>query len=291
VKFVVAGAGYTGRRVLASLPAGSALALSRRPVDSGGQELRLVDFDARHAEPIRLPSPCCLLYTAPPGGDGGDARLAGLLARLTPAPARVVYLSTSGVYGDRRGAVVDESAGTRAQSARAKRRVAAERLLGDWCRDRGAELYVLRVPAIYGPGRLGLDRLRAGDPVLRDADAGPGNRIHVDDLVECCLAAMQTQRAPPGIYNVGDGDDRSSSSFSRAVARLAGLPPPPELDLGAAARTWSRERMSFVAESRRLDTRRMREVLGVRPKYGDPEDGIRASLAEEARSGQASAQG
>jgi len=285
VNFVVAGAGYTGRRVLARLPADRSLALSRRPVDTAGRELRLVDFDAPAGEPLPVPAPYCLLYTAPPGGGDGDARLAALLARLRPAPARLVYLSTSGVYGDRQGAVVDESATVRPETTRARHRVAAERLLTAWCSENGTDLYILRVPAIYGPGRLGVDRLRAGAAVLRDTDAGPGNRIHVDDLASCCLAAMQTSAAPPGIYNVSDGDDRSGGAFSRAVARLAGLEPPPEIDMGEAERTWSRERMSFVRESRRLDTTRMRELLRVNLAYSNPEDGIRASLLEEKRAG------
>ena len=281
MNFVVAGTGYTGHRVLARLPADSSLALGRRPVDTAGRELRLVDFDTVGGERLSVPTPYCLLYTAPPGGADGDERLAALLARLDPAPHRLVYLSTSGVYGDRQGSIVDESAAIRPGTTRARRRVAAEQLLTAWCRKHGTELYILRVPAIYGPGRLGVDRLRAGEPVLRDADSGPGNRIHVDDLASCCLAAMQTSTAPPGIYNVSDGDDRSSGAFSRAVARLAGLPPPREIDIREAGLTWSRERMSFVRESRRLDTTRMRELLGVVPDYANPEDGIRASLEEE----------
>lgn len=280
MNFVVAGAGYTGRRVLARLPADRSLALSRRPVDAAGRELRLVDFDALGGELLSIPAPYCLLYTAPPGGADGDDRLAALLASLEPTPHRLVYLSTSGVYGDRQGAIVDESVAVRPETARARRRIAAEQLLTDWCGKHGTELYILRVPAIYGPGRLGLDRLRAGEPVLRDADSGPGNRIHVEDLATCCLAAMQTSTAPAGIYNVSDGDDRSSGAFSRAVARLAGLPPPREIDTREAGMTWSRERMSFVRESRRLDTTRMRELLGVVPDYANPEDGIRASLAD-----------
>jgi len=285
VNFVVAGAGYTGRRVLLRLPGNRSLALSRRPVDTGGRELRLVDFDDPSSGAVRIVAPYCLLYTAPPGGANGDARLAALLKRLDPPAARIVYLSTTGVYGDRRGAVVDESVPPAPRTRRAERRVAAERLLADWCAEHGTALYILRVPAIYGPGRLGIDRLLSGEPVLREADAGPGNRIHVDDLVECCLAAMQTSTAAPGIYNVSDGDDRSGSAFSRAVARIAGLTPPPEIGIAEARRRWSPERMAFVDESRRLDTRRMREILGVRPRYANPEDGIRASLVEQASDG------
>ena len=159
----------------------------------------------------------------------------------------------------------------------------AESLLEDWCTSRNVDRVILRVSGIYGPGRLGIDRLERGAPVLRDEDSGPGNRIHVDDLVECCVAALRKNDAPPGVYNVADGDHRSSAAFSGAVARLAGLPEPPEITRAQAERTFSEMRLSFLNESRRIDTTKMREVLGVVPRYADPGDGIRASLEEERR--------
>lgn len=279
--FVVAGTGYTGRRVLGKLPGDRTFGISRSPLTDAERRVRIVDLDRGNGETIDIPAPYALLYTIPPPPAGdGDPRLAALLARLDPVPARIVYLSTSGVYGDRAGADTDESVPPNPSTPRAKRRLAAEALLRDWCDRHGVARLILRVPGIYGPGRLGTDRLRAGAAVLRESDAGPGNRIHVDDLVACCLAAMTTD-APAAVYNVGDGDHRSSSAFSRCVARLAGLPPPPEITRAEAEERWSEGRLSFLRESRRLDTTRMREVLGVVPRYADPEDGIRASLDQE----------
>lgn len=227
-------------------------------------------------------APCTVLYTVPPRADGhDDERLAVFLGRLGERPSRIVYLSTSGVYGDRQGRLTDETVPPQPQTDRARRRLAAETRLGQWCETNGVERTVLRVPGIYGPGRLGLERLRAGGEVLRAADAGPGNRIHVDDLVRCCLAAMQPD-LPGGLYNVGDGDLRSSGEFSAAVAKLAGLPAPREISLSEARREWSPARLSFITESRWLDLTRMTEVLGVQPRYANAEQGIRASLDEEA---------
>jgi nucleoside-diphosphate-sugar epimerase len=130
-------------------------------------------------------------------------------------------------------------------------------------------LTILRTPGIYGPARLGIERIKNGDPLICDSDAHPGNRIHVEDLVSCCIAALQSD-APAGIYNVGDGDHRSSSSFSKEVARQAGLQMPPEISRAETGK--------LAAESRTVDTRRMREELGVIPKYANAEDGIRSSL-------------
>lgn len=282
MNFVVVGAGYVGGRVLARLPP-DAFGLGRNPGVVDGRDVRMADLDGAETSPIDLPSACTLLYTVPPAASGeGDERLGRLLERVHPAPDRVVYLSTSGVYGDRGGALTDERTPPVPGNARSRRRIAAERLLVRWCDDRGVALYVLRVPGIYGPGRLGTERLAAGASMLRDEDAGPGNRIHVDDLVDCCIAAMTSRDAPPGVYNVGDGDHRSASWFSRTVARLAGLPVPEAIGMDEAEKRWSEMRLSFARESRRLDTTKMREVLGVTPRYADPEDGIRASLAAQA---------
>jgi nucleoside-diphosphate-sugar epimerase len=268
------GAGYTGARVLERLPDAVALGRSR----SGNERL---DLDRHEALGIALPGEYAVIYSVPPAPDQpGDPRLARFLALLPHPPARIVYLSTTGVYGNHDGERVDENSEPRPESARAERRLAAERLLADWCMRKGTTAVVLRVPGIYGPGRLGTERLREAMPVIRDEEANPGNRIHVDDLATCCIAAL-SPGVPDGIYNVGDGDHRSGSWFTREVARQAGLPPPPEISLADAQQTFSPMRLSFLRESRVVDTTRMREMLGVTPKYTDAADGIAASLAEE----------
>ena len=192
-------------------------------------------------------------------------------------PQRFVYLSTTGVYGNRDAALVDETSEPHPESVQAQRRLAAETLLQDWSRERGTTPIILRVPGIYGPGRLGLDRIRAGTPVLDEEDANPGNRIHVDDLVTCCIAALSPD-VPGGVYNVGDGDTRSTTWFTNEVARQATLPPPPTVSREEAERTFSPLRLSFLRESRIVDITKMRSTLGVHPKYTNPADGIAASL-------------
>ncbi len=276
--FAVFGAGYTGRRVLRLLPPGNVLALSRSPLSDSppSVEFAALDLDKLADASIRLPSPCTLLYTVPPRDDK-DSRLAGLLSKLDAVVRRIVYLSTTGVYGDRNGELVTERDVTSPSCNRAKRRLAAESLLEEWCQARGTELIILRVPGVYGPGRLGLGRIESGRPVIREADANPGNRIHVDDLAACCVMGLTTG-CPAGIYNVGDGDHRSGTWFSRTVARLAGLDAPREISRETAERTFSRGRLSFLSESRRIDTTRMRDTLKFEPRYRDPTDSILASL-------------
>ena len=139
-------------------------------------------------------------------------------------------------------------------------RVAAEEQLVDWARRRNCALVVLRAPGIYGPGRLGIERLREGGTSIAEADATPGNRIHVDDLATCCMAALEAT-TPAGIYNVGDGDHRSATWFADEVARQAGLPEPRKISRAEAETEFSAMRLAFLASSRVVDTTRMREVL------------------------------
>lgn len=280
MQYVVAGTGYTGRRVIAALQASAGIS-RRKPPEISDSRFFARDLDCADLAEIRIREAYSLLYTVPPPGDASeDLRLARLLNALQLKPSRIVYLSTSGVYGDHAGALIDESTPARPAQPRSWRRWQAERQLANFSANAGCELVVLRVPGIYGPGRLGIDRIREQQPVLRESDAGPGNRIHVDDLAACCIAAMRPEN-PAGIYNVGDGDFRSSTWFSLRVAELAGLTAPPQVSRREAESSFSAMRLSFLDESRRLNTARMRDVLGVEPKYDNPEAGIRASLLAE----------
>ena len=276
---LVAGTGYTGRRVLERLPSDSAIGLNRSSIDTT-RPFHAVDFDAVEALPLALPTRYAVLYTCPPGPDG-DARLRRFLAALTPAPSRFVYLSTTGVYGDCGGAVVTESSPVNPESRMAKPRVTAETILTEWATRQACEFVVLRVPGIYGPGRLGIERIREGSACIAADEASPGNRIHVDDLASCCIAALDRE-IPAGIYNIADGDHRSATWFADEVARQAGLPEPPKISRNEAQQTFSPMRLAFLASSRIVDATKMRRVLGVTPR--SPEEGIRDSLAPTAES-------
>jgi nucleoside-diphosphate-sugar epimerase len=264
---VVVGTGYVGTRFLEQHD--NALGLSRS----------VHDLDTDDDLAMELPSSYTVLYTVPPSTDSlADVRLLRLLDKLTPKPQRFVYISTTGVYGNRDGALVDEETAVRPESDRARRRVAAEDALQSWGAQFAVDIVVLRVPGIYGPERLGIDRLRERAAVIAAEDCGPGNRIHVDDLLACCSAALSAT-GPVGIFNVGDGDHRSSTWFSNEVARHCGLPPPPAIRMAIAEREFSPMRMSFLRESRKVSTNKMRTLLGVSLRYANAEDGIKATLA------------
>jgi nucleoside-diphosphate-sugar epimerase len=284
-EFVVIGCGYVGARLVRRLPA-SVIAVTGSAASA--ERLRESGIRAFACDLDRLPAGAqlpietrgrVLVYLAPPPGDGPtDARLRSCLAALPAPPSRFVYMSTTGVYGDAGGATVDEEQPPKAATDRARARLDAESAVREWCESRSVEWVVLRVPGIYGPGRLPLERIRRGDPVIVEPEAGPGNRIHVDDLVGVCVAAATLPAARNRVYNVGDGNHASSTAYFTAVARLAGLPAPPAVSRDEARRRLPPATWSYLADSRRVDTTRMREELGAEIRYADLEDGIRASL-------------
>ena len=219
-----------------------------------------------------------LFYLAPPPADSeSDTRLHRFLNMLPEKPQAFIQISTTGVYGNTHGKQVDETSPVNPQTARAQRRMSAEHISRVWCTENSVRRVVLRVPAIYGPGRLPLERLRAGDPVIRADQAPIINRIHVDDLVQaCCIAASRADIA--GVYNVSDGNSVTMTEYLRRVARLANLPMPTEISLEEAQLSFSPEYLSYLNESRRIDNARLLRELGVQLKYADLEAGIRASL-------------
>ena len=218
-----------------------------------------------------------LLHSAPPPAEGEtDPRTANLLAALEKGrilPARVVYVSTSGVYGDCAGAKVDESRPVAPQSARAKRRVDAERQLAQWCAARGVALAILRVPGIYAADRLPLERLRARTPVLRAEDDVYTNHIHAEDLAAVVTRALE-DGAASGIFNVCDDSEMRMGEWFDLVADRAGLQRPARIARAEAAGWIVPALLSFMNESRRLDNRRMKHELGIRLRYPTVRDGL-----------------
>jgi nucleoside-diphosphate-sugar epimerase len=217
-----------------------------------------------------------IYYFAPPPGKGvTDTRMEAFVSILDTSrlPTRVVLISTTGVYGDCRGEWVTEDRAPNPQTDRARRRLAAETALRRWSEKSGAPIVILRVPGIYGRGYLPEERLRAGDPVLREEESPFSNRIHADDLARVCFIAGHHDR-PGIIYNVSDGHPTTMTDFFYRVADLLGIPRPPAITLEQARRQLGEGMLSYLAESKRIDNRRLREELGVQLMYPDLASGL-----------------
>jgi nucleoside-diphosphate-sugar epimerase len=205
---------------------------------------------------LRALAPRLIDLAPPPNSGRGDPRTRRLISVLEP-PQRAVYISTSGVYGDRSGAWIDETARLDPANERAWRRLDAERAM------RKAGSAVLRVPGIYAHDRLPLDRLRAGTPALAPADDVFTNHIHADDLARITLAAMFRGRRGR-TYNAVDDSHLKMGDYFDAVADAFGLPRPPRLPREQLQAAVSPVMYSFMAESRRLRSERMKRELRIK---------------------------
>ncbi|MDR2112817.1 MAG: SDR family oxidoreductase [Candidatus Accumulibacter sp.] len=225
-----------------------------------------------------------VLHFAPPTASGPrDVRMRWLLAALrrgSSLPRRFVYISSSGVYGDCAGARVAETRPPRPLTARARRRVDAERQLRRFGRDARVCVSILRAPGIYAADRLPLDRLRRGWPALREEDDVFTSHIHADDLARLVCAALR-RGGPNRVYNAADDSCLKMGDYFDLVADRRGLPRPPRVSRQEAERTLSPARFSFMSESRRLDNGRLRREFGARLRYPVIADGLDASGAND----------
>jgi len=223
-----------------------------------------------------------LVHLAPPPASGAaDTRTRNLLAALaatSPLPERLVYISTSGVYGDCGGAWISESRPVNPQSDRARRRVDAEQAITAFGSAHGVRTVILRVPGIYAADRLPIERIRKGTPVLQPQDDVYTNHIHADDLAAIVATAL-THPAAAGIYNASDDSDLAMGAWFDLIADRAGLPRPPRIERAHADAQIPPALLSFMRESRRLDNTRMKRELGVRLRYPTVSDGVPARIS------------
>lgn len=286
---LIVGCGYIGRRVAGLLQAGGvAVTGCVRSLESA-EQLRFagigvvrIDLDSAAAPPGWAVGFREIFYFAPPPPEGEtDTRMRRFLLALDPdqPPRRIVYISTSAVYGDCGGAWITEEREPGPTTARGQRRLDAEQQLTAWCRAHGSEWVVLRVPGIYGPGKLPLSRLRKGLPVLREQDAPYTNRIHGDDLAAICVAAMHSE-FPDTVYNVSDGHPGNMTDYFFRVAAAAGLPRPPVVTRAEAQQQLSAGMLSFLNDSRRMDNSKLRRELGIELRYPDLDAGLAACFPE-----------
>lgn len=270
-RLLVIGYGDVAHRTAALLPEGVEVrAVSRR-----------LGFDLDRPETLSSLGGWAdaVLHCAPPPNAGHiDPRTAALLSCLEAGgilPTRLVYISTSGVYGDCGGGLVDESRAVNPQTPRAVRRADAERQLLAWGGRHAIPVVVLRAPGIYAADRLPVERLVKGTPVLSDEDDVYTNHIHADDLAAIALKALGPA-SPAGVYNASDDTQMKMGEYFDLVAERLGLPKPPRVSRAEAAKVIPATMLSFMGESRRLVNRKMKDRLGITLAYPTVREGVPA---------------
>lgn len=274
---LITGCGDIGLRVAQALrrAGGEVTAILRDPqkaaaARAAGANLRIEDLD----RPQSAGDWPWLFWFAPPLAVGrSDTRLRNWLAAQRGRIGRIVYISTSGVYGDCDGRWIDEDEPLKPQTDRAQRRADAEAALRGWSADGGRDVVILRVPGIYGPGRLPVERLQRGLPVLRDSESPFSNRVHAHDLARAAILAAQRGR-PGQAYNIADGHPTTMADYFTRCARLLGLPEPEAVGRDEAQRRFTPAMWSFIEESKRLNIDRARADLYFVPRYPDLESGL-----------------
>ncbi|WP_298432984.1 SDR family oxidoreductase [Geobacter sp.] len=286
----IIGCGDIGRRVARlAMERGEAVTALARSEESAGRlrELGIATVEGTLDDPdtlTGLPTRGAVVFyfVPPPGGGNIDTRVRNFCAAVTPGdePRKLVYISTSGVYGDCGDETVTEETPVNPQTARARRRLDAETVLRAWGKERGIAVVILRVTGIYGPGRLPLQHLTSGQPVLLESEARLTNRIHSEDLARVCVAAAD--RGDDGdIFNVSDGHPGTMTEYFNACADVLGLPQPRQVTMAEARQVMTPLMLSYVTESRRMDNRKMLEKLGIELLYPTLEEGLRACVSVE----------
>lgn len=284
MKLVILGLGYTAGFYAAGFTSdvASLHGTVRMPNAESAGHVNLLPFDSA-VETIdprliaALEQADGLLVSAGPDqhGDPVLRRLAPVIA-AAPHLKHIVYLSTIGVYGDRGGASVDETAELEPVSTRSAQRVKAETAWRALAEANLKTLYILRLSGIYGPGRNVLVNLRAG--VARRL-VKPGqvfNRIHVADIgraIEKCFLGV----APAGVYNITDDEPAPPQDVIAYAADLMGIAPPPEEDFATAELTPMAR--SFYGENKRVSNVKARDILGVTPQFRNYREGLAALWA------------
>jgi nucleoside-diphosphate-sugar epimerase len=287
------GLGYTAlalaRRLMAEgwQVAGTTRGADRRASFAAeGAEIHLFGRDQPLTDAAAALAGTTHLLTSIPPDEIGDPVLDCHLADLRRCASLqwIGYLGTTGVYGDRGGAWVDESAPVAPTMARTRRRAAAE----DRWRASGLPVHIFRLAGIYGPGpgRNALDAARAGAARRIVKPGQVFGRVHVDDIVQVLCASIARPN-PGAIYNVADDEPAPPQDVIAFACELLGVAPPPAVPYEAAE--LSPMARSFYADNRRIANARIKDELGVRLRYPTYREGLRAILEQVQSAGMASA--
>lgn len=235
-------------------------------------------------DPDRLPrlptKGAAVIYLIPPPGGGiRDSRVSAFLQNIKAGdgPSKIVYISTTSVYGDCGNDLVDETRPVNPANHTARRRWDAEEQFRVWCAAHNTPLIILRVSGIYGPGRIPMQRIQNREPLLDATLSGYTNRIHSEDLAAICLKALE-QGENGDIFNVSDNTISKMNDYFNLITDMLGVERLPQVGLDEARRVMSPLMFGYMTESRKIDSSKMFSKLGVKLKYPTLQEGLKASL-------------
>ncbi len=279
---VILGCGKLGSRLATNFSGKgiSPLSVSRTPharLAKNGINFLQVDFD--QALPAQLPlKKTVVYYFIPPQASGtSDRRISNFFKSIacTGLPKRIILISVTSIYGDCHGEWVTESREPAPNSDRARRRLDGEQQLLDWSSTNRVDYCILRVPGIYGPDRLPLERIKSTKPVISPEQAPYSNRIHEQDLLEICLR-LYDHDSINTLYNISDDCPTTMTDYFFQIADKFKIARPPIIDLVDAPETMSAEMMHYVRESRRISNNKIKSSLNLTLRYPSLSHGLAA---------------
>ncbi len=235
-----------------------------------------IPFNAADAA---MESATAIISTVPPSAEGDPvlARYGDQLANISKQ-AWIGYLSTTGVYGDTGGALVDEASALNPSNDRSQWRATCEQ---GWL---SVSAHIFRLSGIYGQGRSSVDRLRLG--LARRID-NPGHlfsRIHVDDIAQTLIASIN-QPSPGQIYNLCDDEAAEQQVVEAYAAELLGIEPPPLVPFDEVIKEMLPIAKTFWQDNRRVNNARIKNELGVKLIYPTYREGLTAIYQSSSRTG------
>ncbi|NJD91457.1 MAG: NAD-dependent epimerase/dehydratase family protein [Geobacter sp.] len=285
MNLLIAGCGDIGSKVAKiAVQRGMAVTAFARSGERAAalQEISLLtgSLDDQESLPAMPTKNAGIIYLIPPPGGGiRDTRVSAFLQNIKAGdePASIVYISTTSVYGDCGDDLVDETRPVNPANHTARRRCDAEEQFRSWCSAHRTRLIILRVSGIYGPGRIPLHRIQNREPLLDATLSGYTNRIHSEDLAEICLKALACGE-DGDIFNVSDNQISKMNDYFNLITDMLGIERLPQVGLDEARKVMTPLMFGYMTESRRIDSRKMLNKLGIELKYPTLQEGLKASL-------------
>lgn len=286
--FLIIGCGDIGRRVAKRLIQ-QGFEVSATSHSSNSEKLESIGINTFSAD---LDSPESLqninrsfdyvFYFAPPNSLGiTDSRITGFLNSYlkTHLCKRLLYISTTGVYGDQNEKWIDENTPTNPTVDRSLRRLNAEEQVKSFSQKFGVDFIIVRVAGIYSLEKLPINRLQHGKQILDRKLSGSSNRIHADDLAQICVTAILNSNTGE-IYNATDGHPSTMSDYFIEVANTFDLPKPEEVDWKFAEENFTPAMLSYLKESKKISAEKIQQQLGITLKYPSLKEGLEQCLEQ-----------
>ena len=282
-KLILAGSGYLGEYIIELILQNqynfSVKEVCRtRKNRSANVENIVRDFDQEKID-LQFAENSTIIYMAPPSTlSNKDDRVSNFIKNISNLKIKkIIYISTSGVYGDCGGGTVDENTEVSPITERATRRVDAENQLISFSKKKNIKLIILRVPGIYGKGRLPIDRVKLREPLVNSNESRITNIIHVEDLARICIASIALENKME-IINVSDGSPIKTTTYYEYVYSAINVKLPEYITFDQALQTYSEKRLSFLKESRVLNVEKMKKIFHGCIIYKDARIGIKKCL-------------